>query len=574
MKYIFLITALACASLNFTCLGQTKVSLVHDITPGKPGNGASNFTRIGKNIYFMASDGINGYELWRTDGTITKLVADINPGPASSYPGYLYDGKYAYDMVAVNDRLFFTANDGTHGTELWTLDLLDNPVMLADINPGNGSSIWFPALDDWHSNLVPVNSTETKLFFDADDGTGRELWCTDGTPQGTRMVKKINKQRKFSYGAAPEFLTAVNDKVYFSATDETRGRELWVSDGTEQGTKMVKNINPYVERYGSRIEDTLEGAGSDPEFLTNINGILYFSAYAGTTYSGDTPIGKGTELFTYSPISNVVNTIDLNPGLKSSNPKDFFYYNFQVYFSAEGVEGNRELYSGLYQSTALSNLKEINPEGSSNPANFCSLGNKVYFTAATTLNGIELWETDGTPIGTKLRADIREGAGSSEPKYLTAVGDYSIYFVADDGVWGRELWEIGPTGPPLLLEDIRTGSSGSYPWDLFNMDGTLYFTAESSNFGSEVFTLKGVTTGVNDSKTELEQPFPNPNAGQFTINTNKEVRIFNGQGTLIYSSKPDQNTSTIDISSHGKGVYFYQIIENNQIEGIGKILIL
>ena len=79
------------------------------------------------------------------------------------------------------------------------------------------------------------------LYFTADDGTnGSELWKTDGTSSGTVMVKDINSGSGSSviYG-----LTDMDGDLYFNANDGTHGHELWKSDGTASGTVMVKNIN-------------------------------------------------------------------------------------------------------------------------------------------------------------------------------------------------------------------------------------------------------------------------------------------------------------------------------------------
>ena len=66
-------------------------------------------------LYFAASDGLHGLELWRSDGTVdgTQLVYDLAPGPASSSPGNLF---------ANGERLFFSAlRDAESGFEPWTL---------------------------------------------------------------------------------------------------------------------------------------------------------------------------------------------------------------------------------------------------------------------------------------------------------------------------------------------------------------------------------------------------------------------------------------------------------------------
>ena len=67
---------------------------------------------MGGTLFFSADDGVNGHELWRSDGTPggTVLVKDIRPGAADGNP---------FELTAVGSTLFFGADDGTHGYELW-----------------------------------------------------------------------------------------------------------------------------------------------------------------------------------------------------------------------------------------------------------------------------------------------------------------------------------------------------------------------------------------------------------------------------------------------------------------------
>jgi ELWxxDGT repeat protein len=89
-------------------------SLVRDINPGD-GSFPVDTTNVGGTLFFTADDGTHGHELWRSDGTAagTRLVRDIKPGAVDSYP------YSPYDLTNVGGTLFFSADDGVHGYELW-----------------------------------------------------------------------------------------------------------------------------------------------------------------------------------------------------------------------------------------------------------------------------------------------------------------------------------------------------------------------------------------------------------------------------------------------------------------------
>src|SRR6185503_3834749 len=83
-----------------------------------------------------------------------------------------------------------------------------------------------------------------------------------------------------------------------------------------------------------------------------------------------------------------------------------------------------------------------------------------YFSAAGGTPGFELWRTDGTPARTFIVKDVCPGSCSSQPRYLTVVGN-TLYFVADDGATGGELWKSdGTTGGTSIVSNIGPGSFG------------------------------------------------------------------------------------------------------------------
>ena len=226
--------------------------MVKDIYSQQAYSNPNYLTEMGGTLYFSAMDTTNnGHQLWKSDGTEsgTVMVTAINSGGTAN-PGIHTDG-----FVVMNNNLYFSASDGTNGVELWKSDgTASGTVMVKDINPGSGESFSYtPAVKP-----VVMNN---ELYFQAKDGTsGFELWKSDGTASGTVMVKDIYSG---SYNGNPSSLTVVGNTLYFSANDGINGVELWKSDGTASGTVMVKDIysggnshsgNPY---FFTVVDNTL-----------------------------------------------------------------------------------------------------------------------------------------------------------------------------------------------------------------------------------------------------------------------------------------------------------------------------
>src|SRR5262249_21144379 len=155
-------------------------------------------------------------------------------------------GSGPSDLTVVNGVLYFSADDPLAGRELYRSGGTNaTTYRVKDINPGASRSLL--------ADSASFASLHGVVYFQADHGVnGAELWRSEGTAAGTRMVKDIAPG---SAGGGAAGITVVNGVLFFSADDGMHGSELWRSDGTAAGTTMVKDINPGASR-------------SDPEGLT------------------------------------------------------------------------------------------------------------------------------------------------------------------------------------------------------------------------------------------------------------------------------------------------------------------
>jgi trimeric autotransporter adhesin len=434
----------------------------------------SDFVRINRTLYFTADDGIRGRELWQTNGTQqgTRLVADINAGTQSSNPGQL---------TTVNNVLYFTADNGFSGQELYRLNPTSRAVELVrniNTNARTGSN---------PTDLLNVSGT---LYFTANDGIrGRELWRSDGTANGTTIVRDINTGTVSSIpdliGGGSSFdrsrLVNIGNILYFAANNGIFGTELWRSDGTAAGTQILRNIN------------TTGTTGSDLTNLTNVNGTLYFAAndgFSGTELWRSDGTAGGTQIF---------RNINTN-GITGSNPSDLINANGKLFFSADDGNNGRELYriNGT-QLTRLdinlgrnSSISAPTNQGLTDPirSRFINIRNTLYFAATNSVGtGVELWRSNGTPAGTRLVRDINPGSGDSNPQELTNINGV-LYFSAESIGFGQELWRSNGTGDgTVLVSDINAGAVGSDPAEFVLLGTNLIFSANTTSLGRELWSL-------------------------------------------------------------------------------------
>lgn len=424
-------------------------------------------------------------------------------------------------LVASGGRLFFVADDGPHGKELWTSDGAEAGTIRV---PGT-------------SGIGRVYASGTGAYFDKiGPGPTFELWRSDGTAAGTSLVKA-----NFDYVHE----SAAMGSVTYFATGNSGPTVLWRSDGTSSGTFQV-----------------FASDGQEPTYVRQLvpsNGLLFFAA-AGTnsdltlwrsdgTASGTWPLPvasistaltgtlaafgggvafaasdgvHGTELWTSDGTLQGTSLVrDLAAGSASSSPARLTPAGDQLYFTAFDPATGRELWvsdgsadgtrliSDLWPGPASTPLGEMRGVGRrlifSNdydfglwtsdgtptgtvalkaglePAQLSVVGSKVFFVAEASSFAADLWASDGSVAGTGRVRTLCPTKTCSSPRSLTPLGD-ALYFLADDGVYGPQLWRSdGSTDGTLLVSVVRPGPLSSSPRDFQEVDGTAFFLTGHQN---------------------------------------------------------------------------------------------
>lgn len=434
-----------------------------------------------------------------TTALTAEMVKDLNP-----------DSGFAFDALADSGGTLFFSGQGaawrSDGTEPGTFPIAS---FSATGFTAAGTTTFFAGwgglwrTDGTAAGTVLVRSFEggapsslaavgETLFFAADDGeTGIELWRSDGTPDGTVLVRDIRPVGVSSpslRSSEPGQLTAVGSEVLFAANDGIHGRELWRSDGTREGTVLVKDLDP-------------EGSGgsfptrSDPEDLVEAGGRLFFTA----------EVAGWRGLWTSD--GSAAGTVPIDLGSPMASPSDLVAVGRSVLFAAYAEGVGRELWrsDGTPAGTAL--LEDIAPgPDSSSPGEFVSANGLVFFSADDDPSGRSYWRSDGTAAGT-----WRVGAPGLWACERTCAGPAAAngraFFWGDDGATGPELWTSdGTDAGTVLVRDVYPGTAGSIPpfgvYPVVTSGTHVFFPADDGTHGSELWAVSlesGSTLSVADA---------------------------------------------------------------------------
>jgi ELWxxDGT repeat protein len=459
------------------------------------------------------------------------LVKDINPGASASSPS---------NFAVLDNKIFFTANDGVVGAELWTTDGTSSGTNLVQdfYNIGNNSS--FP------QNTI---SFDGKLYFNVTSLIEGQVNPKSGllaTYDQNNGIKLINNNQ---YSGT--LFTKVNNRLYFK-----RG---FNGTTTENTLYYVESGNAPVSVTGSNtilsnsmaVMDNVIYLGAASPTSANINDLYKFD---GTNF---TLVKKINTLTNGNPI---VNNLFYSPSLN------------KVFFSATNGNTNNGVELWMTDGTEAGTVmvKDINTSfagASSSPTAFMDYGGKVYFFANNGINGNEMWVTDGTEAGTTLFKDINPNANGSSSGFQQQVFKNKMYFFASDGTASvTKLFESdGTVDGTKALSSLATAST------LIGVDETLYIGGRLSStdtISNELYKidLSDITLAVDVANKTNISVYPNPTSGSvFVKNVDKGTfALYDVSGKLIKTGNVVKG-SEIHLNETS-GIYHLKIntIDNKQ----------
>lgn len=465
-------------------IDSAGASRLHDFRPSNGGSGPVDQIALDDRLLFVALAGPRGTKLFSTDGTASGTAA-ISPYLAGLF-GFEFQPQ-SYRLTRAGGRGFFTTF-----ARLWTTD-----------GTAPGTRAFKTGSNSAGQKLTaPIGVVGDRFVFGANfrpvpircDPGDTELWASDGTQRGTAQVLDLNPYQTTGAGSQCETVpissspgpgVSFGSFALFAADDLLHGRELFATDGTKEGTRLVADLNPKLmpntitNPTSPPRAPELIGVGSDPSDLVRAGNRAFFVADDGTT---------GRELWVSSGRRRGTRRVaDLAPGRPGSAPHDLVAVGEDLYFfAADGVG------EGLYRTdgTPRGTVLVSDLSGVSQAAELTLVrGGRLFFSAFTPETGTELWTSEGTASTTRRVTDLRPGPRGSLPQNLKAVGS-RVVFAAEDGLSGLEPWSSDGTAEGTVRwGDLAPGAASSGPGPFTLARGQIFFGADDGEHGRELWAV-------------------------------------------------------------------------------------
>lgn len=493
-----------------------------------------------KGVIFYASTQAFGYEPFVSNGNndSTFRLKDIFKSQNSSL---IQNASYT-----VGNLVYFMARDTTSSKfiSLWRTDgTTEGTIRLIRIESVNTPS-------NLKNDFASCNG---KLIFSFGYGEKKELWMSDGTPSGTKMLKDIYYTHYL--GSIPQSLTELNDKVYFFADDGIHGRELWVTDGSSDGTHIVCDVFPGTV-------GCLESTFPEKNMFA-FKGKLYFRAIRDVVEGYELMVSDGTDTGTHLFKNFVTENYKHSSPTMHAVGKDFFIFFITTnsgkpeLWSSDGtIDGTRLIY------TDINNGLLVNSQGQ-----FKELDNKLIFPLYVSSQGLELWSSDGTKEGTGILLDIGL-ANISGFRGQMVVTNGKVYFNAFSNGLGTELWVTDGTsdGTKLYL-DLFPGVQSTNFNSMIAHKGMIFAAAiENLTIGTELYLIDPREFLSIDDVSNANIFYPNPvKAGgiiQIEDELVNEVNIYDQFGKRISNVHLSSKQFLIP-SELNTGIYYLEFRKEN-----------
>lgn len=467
------------------------ISASSDIAHWRYGSTPILLTQMGGVLYFVADTGSDRGSLWRSEGTEngTKVV--------SNFAGW------ADELTAVDGMLWFVADDGQHGREPWVSDgTTAGTYMLADLN----TTPYDSSTGRTRSSFPFIfNAVAGQVAFATVDPSA--LWVSDGQPSNTRLLRELNPGSFGSLGQAQ----SLGSRLVLTGNDYLHGIELWVSDLTQAGTRMLKDINPGAGSHFD-IADNV-AVGDYFYFVANKNDLQGYLLQNKAIWRTD-----GTDTGTVM-IKDFLYTGPYDEP-KGASVANLHAFGNRVVFSVNDDRG-----ISIYVTDGTeSGTTPIKAFGVADLDDLSVIGDEIFIEIRQMVrnpddNSIAIYESiyisDGTELGTVKLTDFRYGnncsPGTTREGQLTHIystpgyvkyGDY-IYFNFCDQEHGFELWKTDGTAKGTgMVVDISPGSdyrgwlNHGDPRELTLSGGYLYFRAYTAESGIELWKSDGTAQGT------------------------------------------------------------------------------